>query len=198
MMVHISFGLLIGYPIVVVYGAAFLILGVAYIFTRSVRPVGVSLLGEITVPRCLYGLSAVVTCYTICYMWTSALALPREFVMKSLGFGMTPAQYCWLIISLMVLPPIVEELAYRHFLLAALPIERSRVIALIAVVATALLFGLSHTGYEYTPTKALMYALGLVLGWARWITGGLLLPICLHSMCTAIALGVDTIWKNWS
>ncbi len=94
---------------------------------------------------------------------------------------MTRAQYCWLIASLIVLPPIVQELAYRHFLLTAVPIERSKRLAAVTVFVTALMFWHAHSGYIHTPTDWLMFILGLVLGWARVATGGLLLPSSLHA-----------------
>lgn len=149
---------------------------------RLVQPAS-SILGMVTGRQWATGLGAVFASYTICIPVTLALGNEREPVTRFLGLGMTQAQYWWLIPSLIVLPPIVEELAYRHFLLTAVPVELSKRFAAVAVFVTALMFWHAHSGYIYTPTKWLMFTLGLVLGWARVATRGVAatdLPPCVR------------------
>lgn len=189
--------MLLRYPVLTIYGASAVVLCCMFaVHWRLVRPAS-SILGVVTRRQWAIGLGAVIASYAICMAVTLALGNGREPVMQFLGLGMTRAQYCWLIASLIVLPPIVEELAYRHFLLTAVPIELSKLLAAVAVFVTALMFWHAHSGYIYTPTKWLMFILGLVLGWARVATGGLLLPISLHAFAEVVALSSDAMWKHW-
>jgi membrane protease YdiL (CAAX protease family) len=188
---------LLGYPILTIYGSSAVVLCCMFaVHCRLVQPAS-SILGIVTRRQWATGLGAVFASYAICIAVTLALGNGREPVMRFLGLGMTQAQYWWLIASLIVLPPIVEELGYRHFLLTAVPIELSKRLAAVAVFVTALMFWHAHSGYIYTPTKWLMFTLGLVLGWARVATRGLLLPISLHAFAEVVALSSDAVWKHW-
>ncbi|WP_429569148.1 CPBP family glutamic-type intramembrane protease [Paraburkholderia sp. JPY419] len=82
---------------------------------------------------------------------------------------------------------------FRHFLLSALPFRANRRIAAIAVVATSLLFSVQHRHYAYLSTYLLLFALGIVFARARIRTGGVALPIALHSYAMAFALVCDQV-----
>jgi len=188
---------LMKYPILTIYGSSAVLLCCIFaLHWRLILPAP-SILGVVTGRQWVIGLGAVSASYAICIAVTLALGNGREPVMQFLGLGMTHAQYWVLIASLIVLPPIVEEMAFRHFLLTAVPIELSKGLAAVAVLVTALMFWHAHSGYIYTPTKWLMFILGLVLGWARIATGGLLLPVSLHAFAEVVALSSDAVWKNW-
>lgn len=189
--------LLVGYPYLIVYGVSAIFLCSAFLVTKKFRPNRINILGKVGSLQWLIGLTALIFCYVAGYIVTFAMGYPRELVMQGLGLGMTSYQYVVMICSLVVLPPIVEELAYRHFIFSTIPFENSRWIAGVAILVTAGLFGAAHTGYMYMPTKVLIFSLGLVLGWARWVSGGLLFPVALHASAEVIALSVDAVWKNW-
>ncbi|NYT83847.1 CPBP family intramembrane metalloprotease [Alcaligenaceae bacterium] len=121
------------------------------------------------------------------------LGQSREATMVSLYSLKTPTQSVVMIISLLMLPPIVEELAFRHFLLSVLPFKANRTIAVIAVVATAVLFSVQHWHYDYLTTYLLLFALGVVFSLARIRSDGVALPIVLHSYAIAFALICDQV-----
>ncbi len=67
----------------------------------------------------------------------------------------TNLQVAVLIVSLLLLPPIVEELAFRHFILSVLPFNASVRMSRAAVATMALFFVSAH-GYIYLSTNVLM------------------------------------------
>nr|WP_080398351.1 CPBP family intramembrane glutamic endopeptidase [Burkholderia pseudomallei] len=92
-------------------------------------------------------------------------------------------------------PPIVEELAFRHFLLSVLPFRANRIAASIAVVATALYFSHVHD-YQYWTTDAEIFLVGVLLAIARIRSNGLLLPVALHAYAIAVALLLDLALRH--
>jgi uncharacterized protein len=104
----------------------------------------------------------------------------------------TDIQVVVLVVSLILLPPIVEELAFRHFILSAFPFNANVRVTWIAVIATALLFANVHQ-YIYPTTQVLMFAVAMIFGYARVQSGGLLLPIGLHAYAIALALAGNEI-----
>ncbi|MGU8077254.1 CPBP family intramembrane glutamic endopeptidase [Burkholderia pyrrocinia] len=87
-------------------------------------------------------------------------------------------------------PPIVEELAFRHFLLSILPFRANRTVATIAAIATAVYFSHVHD-YQHWTTDAEIFLVGVILAIARIRTNGMLLPIALHAYTIALALLMD-------
>lgn len=134
------------------------------------------------------GIAAVTVIYVAIYVTAYILGQPREPYMVSLYQSQTSGQIVLLIFSLLLLVPIVEELAFRHFLLSTLPFNSNNVwISWTALFATALVFVSAHS-YIYMTSKILIFFLGLIFGIVRVFTGGLLLPILLHTY--AIMLGL--------
>jgi membrane protease YdiL (CAAX protease family) len=80
-----------------------------------------------------------------------------------------------LVVVTVLLAPIGEELLFRGFLLPRLLAQKGPV---WAVGISALVFALLHPQYGLYMPVVLVY--GIVLGWARVRTGGLLAPILLH------------------
>lgn len=134
---------------------------------------------------------------TLVYLFITTVELwlgqPREPTMISLYSTGSREQHVVMVASLLILPPIVEELAFRHFLLSVLPFNASRKIAVAAAVATALFFSVQHWHYQYLTTYLLLFALGIVFAVARIRSGGMLLPITLHSYAIALALVCDQL-----
>lgn len=191
---NVGYFSLLKYPITILYGSSAIFLCTAFWLLNRKKPLLPQIIGTTTKQHWVIGMVSVAVCYGLTYAITIYLGYGRENVMKSLGWGMNTNQYWLLMASIVVLPPIVEELAFRHFLMTALPIEAAKWIGWFAIVLTATWFWHVHSAYNYWPTKALMFAMGLVLGWARFATGGLLLPVALHSMAEVIALVGDAVW----
>lgn len=131
------------------------------------------------------------------------LGLGREFQMSVLGFGQTPAQYWLMVGSLLVLPPIVEELAYRTFLLQTLPFNKHWTVAVLAVVISAGCFMWAHFGvYKIWTSHVLLFFLGVIFAVGRVMTGGVVFSMILHSVAVACGLILDYAgtalgWSGW-
>jgi membrane protease YdiL (CAAX protease family) len=93
----------------------------------------------------------------------------------------------WLSAVLMVLlPAVAEETLYRGWVLAAFAgVSPSRGRAVAAVAAQAVLFALAHLLPERMPAT---FALGLVTGALRVLTGSILPSIVLHAVHNAVPL----------
>lgn len=105
-------------------------------------------------------------------------------------FGIAPVPIDVTDIKLVVLTtliaPFLEEVMFRHFLISIIPIDRSPWIAGMSVIITSALFSMAHVQYLGTiPLVLTMFSMGLILGYARVISGGVLLPILLHSTWNA-------------
>ncbi len=82
-------------------------------------------------------------------------------------------QLKWILL-VAVLPAVIEEVAFRGIVLDQL----AKVVSpQTAIGFSAILFGVSHFGLMSIPY---LFLLGLFLGWLRWRSGGLLLPIAAH------------------
>jgi HAD superfamily hydrolase (TIGR01509 family) len=94
--------------------------------------------------------------------------------------GFTPL--LWL--TLLVAAPLMEETLFRGFLFRG--ILQSRLGATGAITITALLWSLIHVQYDAYGI-ATIFALGLLLGYARLKTGSLHVTMFLHSISNLIA-----------
>ncbi len=160
----------------------------------------IRIIGTITRRNVLTGILAVSLVYVAVYSWGVALGQPQEHGMASLFalFGASQHNVIQHIVimtaSLMILPPIIEELAFRHFLLSVFPYKASFVIELAGIIFCAVLFTIVHfADYRHMSTFVQLFALGVVFGFARTRTDGLFLPIILHSYAIACALAGDWI-----
>jgi len=186
-----DFSTQIRYGIPVYYGpVALLMLALFALHKRFCFP-DIHFVGNIRRRDVIRGILAVSVLYMTSYGTAYCLGQPRESTMVLLYSMKTPTENLVMIISLLALPPIVEELAFRHFLLSTLPFKANRKVAMVAVVATALLFSAQHQNYDYLTTYVLLFALGILFSRARIHTDGVVLPIALHSYAIAFALICD-------
>jgi membrane protease YdiL (CAAX protease family) len=81
--------------------------------------------------------------------------------------------------------PIFEEVLFRGFLFAGL--ARSRLGGVGTIVVTALLWAAIHLQYDLYGI-ATVFAIGLLLGWARLRTGSVVLTIVLHAVFNLVAM----------
>jgi uncharacterized protein len=87
-----------------------------------------------------------------------------------------------------VQPAIVEELFFRHLVLGSL---RTTLGGHGAVWLSSVMFALAHIG---TPISLpVLMVLGVVLGYARWGSGGLALPMVLHFLHNLFVLLLE--WR---
>jgi uncharacterized protein len=193
-LVPLLFGLPIvqAYPILMLDGPALIFLGAMFLMQRRFCFADISFVGTYNRKSIFCGIIAVTVVYLANYAWTYLSGQPREPSMVSLYRFKTDIQVIVLVISLLLLPPIVEELAFRHFILATLPFNANALTRWIAIIATALFFVHEHR-YIYPTTNVLIFALAVIFGFARTHSGGLLLPIGLHAYAIALGLTCNQI-----
>ncbi|MBG0881278.1 CPBP family intramembrane metalloprotease [Burkholderia sp. 9775_39] len=116
------------------------------------------------------------------------LSLPREPTIDALFKGKSTADLITLVCVLLLLPPIAEELAFRHFLISIFPYKSNKYIAIFAALSTSIYFSLSHS-YINTESYVVVFIVGMVLCFYRIKTNGILTSIVLHSY----AIGVSAL-----
>lgn len=132
-------------------------------------------------------------------LWTGAtavVAVAGEAARLALGEPLVPpfmvdlyASAVWLPlfwVAFVGMAPLFEELLFRGFLLPGLA-SSPRLGTSGAVVGSAVLWALVHGQYGWTD-KAVVLALGLVLGAARARTGSTLLALGLHALINLAAV----------
>lgn len=119
---------------------------------------------------------------------------------QDLGFSTESSDDILLLvfISLVVLPPIVEEIMVRGFLFSGL---RTKLSFWYAAVFSSLLFGLAHlSGGEGGSTIWIAvidtFILGMVLAYLRERTGSLWAPITIHGLKNLTAFSFLFIFKD--
>jgi membrane protease YdiL (CAAX protease family) len=168
------------YPILINYGPAALFLASMFLLHRKLFFPDIKFVGQFNRKQVLAGVIGISLVYLAAYAaWF--LGQPREPSMVSLYQFRTGPKIAVLIGTLLVLPPIVEELAFRHFLLSTLPFRSSNAVAVVAVLASAALFAYDHHQYLYRTTDLTIFGVGAILAIARIRSEGFLLPIGLHS-----------------
>lgn len=138
-----------------------------------------------------WGALGVIGSYLLFGVAIFVLGLPREVFMAELLDGLNSWQATIKIASLIVLPPIAEELFFRHYMLRLFPYENSRTWTWIAIIVTSAVFASMHIQYGNWMTVVLIFACGGVFAIARVVSGGLLVPVLLHSLAEIVALSTD-------
>lgn len=138
-----------------------------------------------------WGALGIIGAYLLFGVAIFVLELPREVFMAELLEGLNGWQATIKIASLIVLPPIAEELFFRHYMLRLFPYENSRAWTWIAIIVTSAVFASMHIQYGNWMTVALIFACGGVFAVARVVSGGLLVPVLLHSLAEIVALSTD-------
>jgi len=192
---------LIAFAVPILYGLPALFLIAAVLLQHRLWP-GFELVGRFNAKLLGLGVVAVVFTYFIEIAVVLHLGLGREFQMSMLGLGQTPVQYWLMIGSILVLPPIVEELAYRTFLLQALPFNKHWAVAAATLFSAGCFMWAHFDVYQLWTTHALMFALGVIFAVGRVITGGVVYSMILHSVAVACALILDYAggvlsWNGW-
>ncbi|GHC23340.1 hypothetical protein GCM10010082_14480 [Kushneria pakistanensis] len=117
------------------------------------------------------------------------LDMAPEAFMASLYDGRSLLQNVIMAACVLVWAPIIEELAFRHFLMARVDHQtRGWRVALLIVFSALCFAGLHMIQYHHLLTFVALFGWGLVLGYYRWRTKGLLLPMLLHALVSGIGL----------
>ncbi|WP_438765353.1 lysostaphin resistance A-like protein [Kushneria sp. TE3] len=117
------------------------------------------------------------------------LDMAPEAFMVSLYDGKTTLQIAIMVGCVLIWAPFIEELAFRHFLIARIDDQpRGWRVALLVVFSALCFAGLHMIQYHHLLTFVALFGWGLVLGYYRWRTRGLLLPMLLHAFVSAIGL----------
>lgn len=103
-------------------------------------------------------------------------------MLKQVDLVISSAPFWGVIICLALLPAVTEELVFRGFLFSGLERNNGK---LRAILATALLFGLSHGVLQQSITAGLM---GLLLGWIAVRSGSVLTTILFHLLHNSLSL----------
>ncbi|ASL48848.1 hypothetical protein bAD24_p00735 (plasmid) [Burkholderia sp. AD24] len=185
------------YTILVNYGPAAVFLGAMFLLHRRYFADSINFVGSFRAKDVIVGAAAI----SALYVATNCIAVwihqPREPIMEGMFRSLTPAQTSFLIGSLLCLPPIVEELAFRHFLASFFPFRKSIGWAFVAVILTALWFTHMHS-YVYLTSDVTIFLMGIILGLARVRTLGMVLPICLHAYSIGFALLADFVRTSYA
>ncbi len=94
-----------------------------------------------------WGAISIIGTYLLFGVAVFVLGLPREVFMAELLDGLNSWQVAIKIASLIVLPPIAEELFFRHYMLRLFPYENSRAWTWIAIIVTSAIFAGMHIQY---------------------------------------------------
>ena len=100
----------------------------------------------------------------------------------------------WLWLALIVFGPIGEELLFRGFLFRGLVHEPRD--ALPGILAIALIWALLHVQYDWEST-GIVFAIGVLFGYLRLLTGSTLLVIFLHMLLNVESLGETMVALGW-
>lgn len=105
-----------------------------------------------------------------------------------------------LIILVVVIAPIYEELLFRGVIFGlichtTINNQTIRYNTLLAIVISSLLFAMVHLQYDGFGFM-LIFSLAMVLGWVRYVSGSIVLPIILHMLNNALAMGEYLFYNN--
>lgn len=133
----------------------------------------------------------VLSVYAIMYILTVSSVVDMEPSMRQihLYFDFLPLGGVLIeSLALILLVPIVEEVLYRHFLLGVIGFQIPYPLQIFMVVIVSILFSMQHHQYVNMTTNFQIFLLGVIFGYARMISGGLALPLYLHSLAIASGL----------
>lgn len=96
-----------------------------------------------------------------------------------------------LLILVVMIAPIYEELLFRGLifgLISQATVKNKRTQAFWAIGVSSLLFTLVHLQYDWFG-MLLILLLAILLGWVRYRSGSIVIPIILHSINNGLAMG---------
>lgn len=150
--------------------------------------------------RALQGFGAYIGMYIVVASVASALIPSLDVEQKQqIGFetARSADQLLLVFVSLVVLPPIAEEIVFRGYLFTSL---RTRLGFLYGALLTSILFGVAHL--QFGSGEPLLWiaaidtaVLSVVLCYMREKTGSLWAPIFIHAMKNMVAFSYLFLFK---
>ena len=95
------------------------------------------------------------------------------------GVFKTASNVPMLFVAVALLAPLFEELFFRGFLYKGL--SEGKLGPVGAIVLTSLMWAVIHVQYDWFPIL-MIFMMGIVLGYARYKTGSIWVPIVLHAL----------------
>ena len=97
-----------------------------------------------------------------------------------------------LYLAVAVAAPIFEELLFRGFMYKGLAEGPLKPVG--AIILTSALWAVIHIQYSWYPI-VMIFVMGLILGWSRWKTNSIYVPILLHCLNNFVSLlAIDRGW----
>lgn len=128
---------------------------------------------------------AVIGVYIAEYVFARWTNQPEELAMIGLLHG-SFKDLIFTFITILIIAPISEELLFRGFFLNSFTSGKPIFFWVAATIVSAI-FAQMHSGqYFYKSTIVEIFAVAMVFSWARLKSGGLLLPILLHMLASAL------------
>lgn len=100
----------------------------------------------------------------------------------------------WLWLTIVVIGPIGEEIVFRGFLFRGWARDGRSVYP--AILATAAAWALLHVQYDWLGIVQI-FAIGLLLGWLRWVSGSTILVILIHALANFESMIETVIRMEW-
>lgn len=174
-------------------------LGGLYFMLRRNVQVGNSFRGEHFSFKALFvGAAGVFALYVLSYSYAILIhQQPEPFMaqfMMTLRNG-SAFESSTLLVLIVILAPFGEELAFRHFLMNIFTFNNA-VWKYLAIIFTALVFAAIHSQYSFFSTLVSLFVLALMLGYARVITGGLLVPMVMHACASILAVALYPLFYS--
>ncbi|MNJ33090.1 CAAX amino terminal protease self- immunity [compost metagenome] len=175
------------------HGTTALLLAALVAVSLSVTKSSMCFWGSLSSKAVALGFTSITAAYLTSVGYIVATGTPQESWIAKLFLGLDEFQASILIASLLVFPPLTEELLFRHFFVELMPYKRSSWWAFWTVGATSLAFAAMHSfQYHNWATLTLMFVMGAIFSIARIASRGLGLPLLLHSY--AVMLGLVCNW----
>ncbi|CAI8769126.1 MULTISPECIES: CPBP family intramembrane glutamic endopeptidase [Pseudomonas] len=180
----------------VVVGAhlvACIVMVLLFCLLRRMHPIGNRFKGEGFSSKALWmGLASVALLYVASYAFSKWIGQPPEPFMQQFMSALQAGSIYnsgILLFLILVLAPLGEELAFRHFLINLFAFKKT-FWRYAAILFSALLFTAIHWQYSFKTTLVSLFVLALMLAIARLATGGLLLPMIMHGFAGLLAVGL--------
>lgn len=136
---------------------------------------------------------AVTAVYLLTWLYEWAAGVPSEDFMRTFFVGRSGFEMALLLVAVFIMAPVGEELAFRYFLLEAMPYRRGRWHAFVSVVVVTIAFALVHMQYQHVSTFVALVLIGGIFAYARLWTGRLYPSMLLHFLTAVLGLVIQYV-----
>ncbi len=117
-----------------------------------------------------------------CMTWLAGRPIVVPFMIETFQ---TAGSVALLWVAIVVAAPVAEEVFFRGFLFAGFAASPLGPVG--AALLTSIAWGFIHFQYDFYG-RSLIFVSGLLLGWARWRTSSVTVPILMHALMNAVSL----------